>query len=135
MCFAPVLSLAEAAAHPHNAARGLYRTDAGGGSRRPRRRAFSRSTVSKLKEKPDADPRMPQTLEFPVAVPPKPGEVVEVRPGIFWARLALPFRLDHVNLYLVEDGAGLALIDTGIDNPPSRAAWEALIDGPLEGAS
>jgi alpha-methylacyl-CoA racemase len=30
VCFAPVLSLAEAAAHPHNAARGLYRTDAAG---------------------------------------------------------------------------------------------------------
>ncbi|MOA67560.1 hypothetical protein D3C78_1948000 [compost metagenome] len=25
-CFAPVLNLAEAAAHPHNQARGLYRT-------------------------------------------------------------------------------------------------------------
>ena len=76
---------------------------------------------------------LPQTLEFPFAAPPKTGEVVELRPGIFWARLALPFRLDHVNLYFVEDGAGLALIDTGIDNPPSRAAWEALIDGPLKG--
>ena len=30
VCFAPVLSLAEAAAHPHNAARGLYRADAAG---------------------------------------------------------------------------------------------------------
>jgi alpha-methylacyl-CoA racemase len=29
-CFAPVLSLAEAAAHPHNAARGLYRAGANG---------------------------------------------------------------------------------------------------------
>ncbi len=76
---------------------------------------------------------LPQTLAFPFVAPPKGGEVVEVRPGIFWARLALPFRLDHVNLYLVEDGAGLALIDTGIDNPPSRAAWEALIGGPLKG--
>jgi alpha-methylacyl-CoA racemase len=28
-CFAPVLSLAEAAAHPHNAARGVYRLDHG----------------------------------------------------------------------------------------------------------
>ena len=45
----------------------------------------------------------------------------------------MPFRLNHVNLYFVEDGAGLAVIDTGIDNPPSRASWEALIDGPLEG--
>jgi alpha-methylacyl-CoA racemase len=30
VCFAPVLSLAEAANHPHNAARGVYREDAGG---------------------------------------------------------------------------------------------------------
>src|SRR5271166_1329297 len=76
---------------------------------------------------------MPQTLEFPFAGPPKTGEVVELRPGILWARLALPFRLDHVNIYFVEDGAGLALIDTGIDNAGSRAAWEALLAGPLEG--
>jgi glyoxylase-like metal-dependent hydrolase (beta-lactamase superfamily II) len=76
---------------------------------------------------------MPQTLEFPFTAPPKPGALVEVRPGILWARLALPFRLDHVNLYLIEDGAGLALIDTGIDNAASRAAWEALLDGPLKG--
>jgi glyoxylase-like metal-dependent hydrolase (beta-lactamase superfamily II) len=76
---------------------------------------------------------MPQTLEFPFASPPKPGEAIEVRPGIFWARLALPFRLDHVNIYLIEDGAGLALIDTGIDNAASRAAWEALLAGPFAG--
>jgi glyoxylase-like metal-dependent hydrolase (beta-lactamase superfamily II) len=76
---------------------------------------------------------MPQTLEFPFSSPPKAGEVIEVRPGILWARLALPFRLDHVNIYLVEDGAGLALIDTGIDNQTSRAAWEALLAGPLAG--
>src|SRR5208337_2957957 len=60
-------------------------------------------------------------------------EVIEVRSGIFWARLALPFRLDHVNIYFIEDGDGLALIDTGIDNAASRAAWEALISGPLAG--
>jgi glyoxylase-like metal-dependent hydrolase (beta-lactamase superfamily II) len=75
----------------------------------------------------------PETLEFPFAIPPKRGETIEVRPGIFWARFALPFRLDHVNLYLVEDGAGLALIDTGIDNPLSRDAWETLLEGPLRG--
>jgi len=40
-------------------------------------------------------------------------------------RLALPFRLDHVNVYLVEDGAGWAVIDTGIDDATTRAAWEA----------
>jgi alpha-methylacyl-CoA racemase len=30
VCFAPVLSIAEAARHPHNLARGTYRTDANG---------------------------------------------------------------------------------------------------------
>ena len=76
---------------------------------------------------------MPKTLEFPFAKPPKIGEAIEVRPGIFWARLALPFRLDHVNIYLVEDGAGLALIDAGIDNKASRTAWEMLLALPLKG--
>ena len=76
---------------------------------------------------------MPKTLEFPYTEPPKTGEVIEVRPGIYWARLALPFRLNHVNIYLIEEAAGLALIDTGIDNHASRAAWEALLEGPLAG--
>jgi len=78
-------------------------------------------------------PAAPRALIFPFPTPPAPGEVVEVRPGLLWARLKLPFRLDHVNLYLIEDGAGLALVDTGIDNAASREAWEALLAGPLAG--
>ena len=70
---------------------------------------------------------LPQTLAFPLLAPPKAGEVVEVRPGIFWARLALPFRLDHVNLYLLEDGAGWAVIDTGIGDEHTREMWQALL--------
>ncbi|MGI4955284.1 MAG: MBL fold metallo-hydrolase [Janthinobacterium lividum] len=73
----------------------------------------------------------PATLRFPFAAPPEPGAVTEVAPGILWARLALPFRLDHVNIYLVEDGPGYAVIDTGIGDDPSHAAWAALLDGPL----
>jgi len=73
---------------------------------------------------------MPETIVFPNPVPPKPGEAILVRPGVLWARFALPFRLNHVNVYLIEDGDGFALIDAGIDDPPSRAAWEALLAGP-----
>ena len=57
----------------------------------------------------------------------------EVAPGILWLRLALPYRLDHVNVYLIEDGAGFAVLDTGLDDAPTRAAWEALLAGPLAG--
>jgi glyoxylase-like metal-dependent hydrolase (beta-lactamase superfamily II) len=72
-------------------------------------------------------------LQFPYPIPPKPLELIEASPGIFWVRLPLPFRLDHVNVYLIEDGDGFTLIDAGIDNPASREMWAALFDGPLRG--
>ena len=75
----------------------------------------------------------PPTIDLPYPVPPRPGEAIEIRPGVLWARFPLPFRLDHINVYLIEDDDGLALIDTGIDDTPSRAAWEALLAGPLRG--
>lgn len=74
---------------------------------------------------------MSRVLEFPFLLPPKPVEMVEVATGIFWVRLPLPFRLDHVNVYLIEDGDGFALIDTGIDDQTSREVWDALFNGPL----
>jgi len=72
-------------------------------------------------------------LAFPMPEPPAPGEVIEAAPGILWARIPLPFRLDHINVYLLEDGAGWALLDTGIDNAATRAIWHALAAGPLAG--
>ena len=72
-------------------------------------------------------------IAHPISTPPGPGQIAEVAPGIGWARLPLPFRLDHVNVYFVDDGAGVAAIDTGIDSPECRAAWERLLAGPLAG--
>jgi glyoxylase-like metal-dependent hydrolase (beta-lactamase superfamily II) len=72
-------------------------------------------------------------LEFPAPVAPGPGLLTEVAPGILWLRLALPFALDHVNIYLLEDGPGWAVLDAGINDARSRAAWEALLAGPLAG--
>src|SRR5262245_40706208 len=72
-------------------------------------------------------------LSFPHPTPPAPGQALEVAPGLLWVRLALPFRLDHVNVYLLADGDGWAVLDTGLDNEATRAAWEALLAGPLAG--
>jgi glyoxylase-like metal-dependent hydrolase (beta-lactamase superfamily II) len=72
-------------------------------------------------------------LQFTYPDPPKPLELIEASAGIFWVRLPLPFRLDHVNVYLIEDGDGFTLIDAGIDNAVSREMWAALFDGPLRG--
>ncbi len=73
------------------------------------------------------------TLRFPFPEPPKPGEFVEVAPGILWVRIPLPFRLNHINIYLIEDGAGWAVLDTGIANQATRDIWEALIARRLAG--
>lgn len=59
---------------------------------------------------------------------PEIGEVTRVAPGILWLRLPLPFALDHVNVYLIDDGAGWAVIDTGINTQNTRAIWEAVLD-------
>ncbi len=73
------------------------------------------------------------SLVFPAPEPPAPGEIIEVAPGILWARIPLPFRLNHINVYLIDDGDGWAILDTGIGNDETRAVWDTLVRGPLAG--
>lgn len=75
----------------------------------------------------------PAALTYPFPTAPEFGKTIEVAPGILWARIPLPFRLDHVNVYLIDDGDGWAVLDTGLANDVTREAWEALIAGPLSG--
>lgn len=72
-------------------------------------------------------------LVFPFCEHPGAGEVKEVAPGILWARIPLPFQLNHVNVYLIEDEGGWAILDTGIAHDDTRAAWEALFANALQG--
>ena len=46
-------------------------------------------------------------LDFPVATAPAPGEVIPIAPGVLVARMRLPFALNHINLWLIEDGPAL----------------------------
>src|SRR3954469_9101139 len=64
---------------------------------------------------------------------PGEGELIVLADGVGWARLPMPGSLRHINVWVLEDGEGVALVDTGIDLPPSRAGWEALFAGPLAG--
>ena len=67
------------------------------------------------------------------AEPPAFGDAVEIRPGILWIRLPLPYRLNHVNIYVLDDGAGWTVIDTGIGTDQSIQAWRTLMAGVLTG--
>jgi glyoxylase-like metal-dependent hydrolase (beta-lactamase superfamily II) len=76
---------------------------------------------------------LPPALDHPWQAPPAPGTVTQVAPGILWARLPLPMTLDHVNVYILDEGGHWTLIDTGLDWAGGRAAWAALLAGPLAG--
>lgn len=80
-----------------------------------------------------ADPKPADPLRYPWEAHPGPDQVVEVMPGVLWLRLKLPFRLNHVNIYLLDDGDGWAVVDTGFGNDETIAAWKALFKGPLKG--
>ena len=83
---------------------------------------------------PDAHDPDAHGLTFPWRKPPAPGELVTVRDGLLWFRLPLPYRLDHVNIYLLADGDGWAAVDTGLGDAACREAWHAVLDGPLAGS-
>jgi glyoxylase-like metal-dependent hydrolase (beta-lactamase superfamily II) len=72
-------------------------------------------------------------LDYPHSTPPAPGEVVEVAPGVLWLRMPLPFALDHINLWLLREGDGYALVDTGFGDAATRAGWQSHFDGTLRG--
>ena len=72
-----------------------------------------------------------EALRYPWENHPGPDQVVEVMPGVLWVRLKLPFRLNHVNIYLLADGDGWAMVDSGFGNEESIAAWTALFERPL----
>jgi glyoxylase-like metal-dependent hydrolase (beta-lactamase superfamily II) len=64
---------------------------------------------------------------------PAPGAVVEIAPGVRWLTMPLPTSLNHINLWLLEDGEGVALVDTGIFSNTSKEVWRQVLAGPLTG--
>lgn len=85
----------------------------------------------------------PLLTDAPIAYPwgdtlPAVGEVMTLRPGLQWLRMPLPFALNHINLWALQDQqagrAGWTLVDAGIASEPTRQAWQALWQGPLSGS-
>jgi len=76
-------------------------------------------------------------LHYPWPAPPATGTVTTLRPGLHWLRMPLPFALDHINLWLLDDEIdgrrGWTIIDCGIASDATRAAWEQLFDTVCDG--
>lgn len=60
-------------------------------------------------------------------------QLQEIAPKIFWLRLAMPFALDHINLWLIEDDEFWTIVDTGPDVEQARASWLEVINNQLKG--
>jgi glyoxylase-like metal-dependent hydrolase (beta-lactamase superfamily II) len=58
-----------------------------------------------------------------------------IAPGIWWLRMPLPFALDHINLWLLEDGAGWTIVDTGYATVETKELWERIFAERLGGLS
>ena len=78
---------------------------------------------------------MAEMLEFPVAAPPAPGEANLIAPGVLWLRMPLPFALNHINLWLLEDGPGWTIVDCGFAGAQTTGLWEQLFAAYLGGRS
>lgn len=79
------------------------------------------------------DGEAPMLLNYPWPDPPAHGQAVEVAEGVLWLRFPLPMKLDHVNVYALDDGDGWTVVDTGFNSGKTRDLWQAVMDGPLAG--
>jgi glyoxylase-like metal-dependent hydrolase (beta-lactamase superfamily II) len=72
-------------------------------------------------------------LDYFESDPPAPGAAIEIAPRLLWARIPLAMELNHINVWLHDDPDGWTLVDTGMAEETSRAAWPELESGPLGG--
>jgi len=75
----------------------------------------------------------PKGLRYPFGTPPELGHSIEVAPGVLWIRLPLPMKLDHVNVYALDEGDSWTIIDTGFASQKTKAIWVEIMAGPLGG--
>ncbi len=72
------------------------------------------------------------SLAYPFPDVPAPATTIEVAPGIHWLSMPLPFQLDHINLWLLDEDDGCTVVDTGIGNAATRDLWDKLLSKPVK---
>src|ERR1700685_1371664 len=76
-------------------------------------------------------------LSYPYPEIPALGIAQKVADGVFWARMPLPFALDHINLWLLADVIHgepcWTVVDTGVGLEQTGKAWESIFVNYLGG--
>lgn len=71
--------------------------------------------------------RFRPTLDYPFDTAPEGGTTLEIAPNLQWLRMPLPFSLNHINLWLLNDGDGFAIVDTGLRGRKTRELWGQVV--------
>jgi len=74
-----------------------------------------------------------EEISYEYSERPGPGEIMQVVPGVKWLRMPLPFALGHINLWLLEDGDGWAIVDTGVGTEECQEIWDRTFTDGMEG--
>jgi glyoxylase-like metal-dependent hydrolase (beta-lactamase superfamily II) len=74
----------------------------------------------------DVDAGAKPALHYPFEAPPARGQTLEVASGVHWIRMPLPYALDHINLWALDDGQGWAIVDTGTRTEMNADVWREL---------
>lgn len=87
---------------------------------------------------PPSKDQLEARLHYPLGdTLPGPGGTLVVAPGVKWIRMALPFALDHINLWLLRDTLdgreGWTVVDCCIHRDEAQAQWEQIFAHELEG--
>jgi glyoxylase-like metal-dependent hydrolase (beta-lactamase superfamily II) len=67
------------------------------------------------------------------ALAPEKGEMVQLTDDLYWVRFDLPFRLNHINIYVLDAGDSWIVLDTGVNDDSTAEGWEKLLSGPMAG--
>lgn len=73
-----------------------------------------------------------KSITYPFEKKPKTNILKEIVPSIYWLRLGMPFSLDHINLWLIEEDNYWTLIDTGPNTSASKASWQEIFSTQLK---
>ena len=74
----------------------------------------------------------PLTYRFEDQIP-GPGKVTQIADGVFWIRMPMPGRLNHINVWLLRDNDGWTVVDTGIFNEEVKTHWRSIFENNLDG--
>lgn len=76
------------------------------------------------------EPLEARGLTYPLGkFAPDYGVVHALAEGLGWTRLPVPGSLKHINVWLLDDGDGVAVVDTGLFIDASREAWTQALAG------